>query len=161
MTVNESAARQVSHWLHDEQACVTVQRIVQTFNLSWTEASSLLQGVPKEGCRYTVVRYASHETQAENETNDNSEFMNIVENIIISLHSDMPMLFSFSLSPGKNIARLQSARVLLGLVCSGVGKLLRICSHRTRKGLVSISNRNCTIPNTLLVATRSYVRWGS
>jgi len=51
--------QQISHWVHDEQACVTVQRIVQTFDLSWSDALSLLKGIPKEGHQYSVTQFAS------------------------------------------------------------------------------------------------------
>lgn len=48
---------QVSHWVHEERACVTVQRIIQTFNLSWPNALALLKEVPKEGHQYLVTRF--------------------------------------------------------------------------------------------------------
>ena len=40
---------EVSHWVHDEKACVTVQRIVQTFHLSWSVSLSILKEIPKHG----------------------------------------------------------------------------------------------------------------
>ena len=56
-------AQQISHWIHDEQACVTVQRVLQTFNISWEEASSLLKETPQEGQKYNVTSFASSKKQ--------------------------------------------------------------------------------------------------
>lgn len=68
MPAIENVSKQVSHWIHDEQACVTVQRIVQTFQLSWDEASSVLKGVPADGKNYSVIHFAS--TSNNDSTND-------------------------------------------------------------------------------------------
>jgi hypothetical protein len=54
---------EVSHWVHDEQACVTVQRIVQTFHLSWSVSLSILKEIPKDGNDYSVTVYGLVETK--------------------------------------------------------------------------------------------------
>lgn len=56
----EEVTRQVSRWLHDERSCVTVQRIVQTFELPWSLALSVLKGTPVEGRQYYVIRFATN-----------------------------------------------------------------------------------------------------
>ena len=53
----EHVVAEVSHWIHDEQSCVTVQRIVQTFHVSWSDGLALLQEIPKSGNHYTITRY--------------------------------------------------------------------------------------------------------
>jgi ribosomal protein S25 len=55
---------EVSHWVHDEQACVTVQRIVQTFHLSWSVALSILKEIPKHGSDYSVTFYGLETSDA-------------------------------------------------------------------------------------------------
>lgn len=70
MCVSEMANKyQVSHWVHEERACVTVQRIVQTFNLSWSNALALLKEVPKEGHQYLVTRFT---LSGKRDTSDDS-----------------------------------------------------------------------------------------
>lgn len=56
---NGGIAQQISHWIHDEQACVTAQRVLQTFNISWEEASMLLKKIPQEGRKYSVTSFVS------------------------------------------------------------------------------------------------------
>ena len=56
---NGGIAQQVSHWIHDEQACVSVQRVLQTFNIPWEEASLLLKEIPKAGQKYSVTSFVS------------------------------------------------------------------------------------------------------
>jgi len=70
--------KEVSHWIHDEQACVTVQRIAQTFNLSWSDASALLKQVPLEGKAYSVTSFgrggSSEEDSGKNDASANGEY---------------------------------------------------------------------------------------
>ena len=73
MSKPSSIAQQVSHWIHDEQACVTVQRILQTFDLSWEDASSLLKEIPEEGRKYSVTSFAAQKTTADKDAKDDDD----------------------------------------------------------------------------------------
>ena len=70
--MTDGIAQQVSHWIHDEEVCVTVQRVAQTFDLPWSAALSLLKEIPKEGNQYSVTQFSS-QTKESDSSNDNSK----------------------------------------------------------------------------------------
>lgn len=70
----EQVLKQVSHWVYKEKSCVTVQRIVQTFELPWSEALSVLKDIPVEGRRYFVIRYVSGVNDGTTNDSSNGEW---------------------------------------------------------------------------------------
>jgi hypothetical protein len=76
MTDTSSIAQQVSHWVHDEQTCVTVQRIVQSFGLSWAEASSTLKKIPEKDRTYFITLFGQSDTKGDgsNDVPENGNF---------------------------------------------------------------------------------------
>lgn len=77
MTDTGRFVQQVKHWIHDEQNCVTVQRIVQTFGLSWAQASAVLKEVPDKVHEYNVTLFGGG-TAGENDKSASSKFCFII-----------------------------------------------------------------------------------
>lgn len=102
MTDTARFVQQVKHWIHDEQNCVTVQRIVQTFGLSWAQASAVLKEVPDKAHEYNVTLFGRGDA-GKNDNSTSSKFCLIIYYFVLMFCSHPLFFLNFlkSFSVGK------------------------------------------------------------